>query len=669
MTFKISFFKRALILSDLKCYWWVSALYTLALIASIPFKHLMETMDLNIQRTQWIQDNIDRTLTLSQDEVQVILMCIVPVVMAVLIFRYLQVDKSSVMMHSLPFQRSSHYVSHCFSGLVLLLMPAVLNCLIMIVLNYLTVLGSFYTLPKIFMWFGFTTFFSVLFYSIAVFVGMFTGSSVAQIAFTYIVHILPVGIYTLLNFSLAQLLYGFGNASYSLSIEENYPLFLLFNGTSLRDVYSVGFFMTYIIATVLFLVLGWFVYKYRKLETAGDIIAFPALYPVFKYGMTFCLMLVGGTYFCGFSRQSFPLLIIGYILGSVLGYFVAEILIHKSFKVLHFYKGYLCYSAVILILFGGISLDAFGFVNRVPNPEEVNKVYFGYNFDEWIYFEKEKNPEYLEYRYGKGYFEDNKPLLFESRENIAGITELQKHLIKERNKGEGSSRYIIYTLKNGGYIIRQYKINETDQSDAALLKPIYESVEYKKFRFPAIALRPDDIKMITLRDDRSDKKPVVLTGNTDIQELTRLLGNEIIKMSYEDMTSRKDRYIGISVLSNKDKATNIQIQSSFTSLIKWLKNKGYYDRFALLLDEIESVELEKADRTRNSNQAVIPKRVEIKEREVIEELVNVDPSRDYNSNTITVRFNIRNSSWEKQVKIDTAVSARLKGYFGELANN
>ena len=209
----------------------------------------------------------------------------------------------------------------------------------------------------------------------------------------------------------------------------------------------------------------------------------------------------------------------------------------------------------------------------------------------------------------------------------------------------------------------------TVQNDAALLKPIYESVEYKKFRFPAIALRPDEIKLVTLSDNRSSKKPVILTGNTDIQELMVLLKNEIIKMSYSDMTSEKDHSIRISVLDNKDKETSILIQSSFTSLIKWLKNKGYYDRFALLLDDIESVELEKADSTRNSNKAVIPKRVEINEREVIEELFNIDSSTDYNSNTVLVRFNIRNSSWERHVNIDAAVSERLKGYFGELENN
>lgn len=54
---------------------------------------------------------------------------------------------------------------------------------------------------------------------------------------------------------------------------------------------------------------------------------------------------------------------------------------------------------------------------------------------------------------------------------------------------------------------------------------------------------------------------------------------------------------------------------------------------------------------------------------MIEELLNMDSCTDYNSNTVVVRFNIRNSLWEKQVNIDTAASARLKGYSGELEKN
>ncbi|SDH63535.1 DUF6449 domain-containing protein [Desulfosporosinus hippei] len=668
MTFKISLFKKALILSDLKRFWWVSALYTLALIAIVPFSHLMKAMGMEVQNITWIQDTIDRTMRFIQDDVQAILICTVPVLMAVLIFRYLQVDKSAVMMHSLPLKRSSHYASHCLAGFVLLIIPAVLTSLIMILLENLTVLGSFYTLPKIFSWLGLNIFFCLFFYNIAVLVGMFTGSSVAQIVLSYIIQILPIGIYVLLKFSLEQLLFGFGEVPYSLFNENNHPLFIILNGALPRTPHSVGYFPAYILAAAACLVLGQYVYKHRRLETAGDIIAFPAFYPVFKYGMTFCLMLIGGTYFCGVSRQSLPMLILGYVLASALGYFVAEILIHKSFRVLHFYKGYLYYVLVIVLLLGGLSLDVSGFVKRVPSPEEVEKVYFSYNYDDWFYFEKEKNPEFLESRYqDRGHFEDNPPILLESQENIAGVIELQKHLIKERRREAGSSRYIIYTLKNGDYILRQYNINEADQSDAAFLKPIYESLEYKKLKFPAMRLVPEDIKLMSASDHRSGKRPVDLTGTKEIRELTELLKNETIKMSYEDMTSSRESYIWISVLeNNKRNEQNILVQSSFSSLLSWLKDKDYYNQFALHLEDIESVELEKAEDRAYSDNAAIRSPVTINEREVIEELLNIDSSTNYISNDVIARFNVRNNVWEKRVSLDTRVSAKLKGYFAEL---
>ena len=163
MTFKISLFNKALILSDFKRYWWVSALYALALIINIPFRHFMDTQRLNINlNAQWLQETVDRTLSLSEDGFQNILICVVPVLLAVLIFRYLQADKASVMMHSLPVNRNSHYASRCFSGLVLLLLPALLTCFILTLLNYFTVLGSFYTMPKILMWLGLNVLFNVL---------------------------------------------------------------------------------------------------------------------------------------------------------------------------------------------------------------------------------------------------------------------------------------------------------------------------------------------------------------------------------------------------------------------------------------------------------------------------------------------------------------------------
>lgn len=362
------------------------------------------------------------------------------------------------------------------------------------------------------------------------------------------------------------------------------------------------------------------------------------------------------------------MLILGYVIASALGYFVAEILIHKSFRVLHLYKGYLYYALVIGILLGGLSLDVSGFIKRVPSPWEVEKVYFGYNYNDWFYYEKDQTPGLLESRYNdREYFENNPPILLESPENIARVIELQKHLIKERKKEAGSSRYIIYSLKNGDYIIRQYNIYEADESEAPFLKPIYESLEYKKLKFPAMSLVPDDIKLMTVSDHRSGKRPLILRGNTEIRELTELLKNETTKMTYKDMTSSKDSHIWLSVSeNNKRDEHNILVQSSFTSLLSWFKDKGYYDQFALHLEDIEFVELEKADSRIFSDNGANRRRVTIDEQEVIEELLNIDPSTDYNNNTVIVRFNVQNNVWEKQLSLDTEVSAKLKGYFAEL---
>ena len=48
------------------------------------------------------------------------------------------------------------------------------------------------------------------------------------------------------------------------------------------------------------------------------------------------------------------------------------------------------------------------------------------------------------------------------------------------------------------------------------------------------------------------------------EPLSQLMGslkNEINKMSYEEMTSRKERYICISVTDNEDKRKTVQFQS------------------------------------------------------------------------------------------------------------
>ena len=77
-------------------------------------------------------------------------------------------------------------------------------------------------------------------------------------------------------------------------------------------------------------------------------------------------MLLGSAYFTSISAGGFVTVFFGYIFCSLLGYFIAEMLLQKSYKVLNAYKGYLVYIVVVSVAFTGIQADVTGFVGRVP---------------------------------------------------------------------------------------------------------------------------------------------------------------------------------------------------------------------------------------------------------------------------------------------------------------
>lgn len=129
----------------------------------------------------------------------------------------------------------------------------------------------------------------------------------------------------------------------------------------------------------------------------------------------------------------------------------------KSFKVWKAYKGYIIYVVIMLIVLAGIKYDVTGYVRRVPNAEDVQDVYVGYSYYGWNRIKSLEST--LEN--GDTYYYDNS-VIFKNKENINNVISLHKQLIKDRNTRSttGNIRCIIYTLKNGKHIIRQYKLEE-----------------------------------------------------------------------------------------------------------------------------------------------------------------------------------------------------------------
>ncbi|WP_258361066.1 DUF6449 domain-containing protein [Moorella sulfitireducens (nom. illeg.)] len=657
MTFKASLFSKGLLVSDLKRFWWVSALYGLFLFLILPFHHMLQELP---AEESWAGEMLKRSLDIfsGQSGIQAVLICTVPVILGVLLFQYLHNSRAVAVMHSLPCNRLTLFCSHSVAGLVLLFLPVAITGLVLAVLNMTTPLKGYYSLLHILRWMGMTALFDTLVFALTVFVGMFTGNTVAHLAFTYILQVLPNGLHVLLVENLSNLLYGYTAVNYPGELRYNFPLMMFASGTG-KEIFTAGTVAAYILAAAAIFAAAFFIYRLRQAEAAGDVIAFPVLRPVFKYGVTACGMLLAGAYFAGVYRGAFPVIVWGYVLGSFLGYFTAEALLQKSLKIWVSYRGYLGFAAVIALLLLGIATDATGYVRRVPEPEKVQKVYFGTSIYAWTHMEKLKDIQEPGPRYeGEVFFED--------RDNIEHITRLHRELVANPGAKTGLTRYIIYTLADGGYLARRYYIDEKQY--ASFLKPIYESPEYKQARFPVVTQDPAAIKMIEIDDYRVPKRAVILTDRMEIGEFTVRLKQDVLDATFEELTAGKKDYVHITIVDAYGRSDHYTLPDSYRSVINWLKEKGYYEDIVLLPEEVEYAVLENPLTPGNAKDVTASRRVEIRDRRVIEELLNINGSADFTVKTrvIEVIFYGRTTAGPFQfnsfINPDWPVSAALKEY-------
>lgn len=385
---------------------------------------------------------------------QKFLVCVVPTLLAVLLFNYLHSLSASSFMHSLPVNRKSLYFSHSFAGAVLLALPILFTVLILIVLNGLTTLNRYYSIPDIFLWAGYILVFDMLFFLITVFAGMFTGSPISHLVLACLLQILPSSIYELVKSNLSYLLYGYSHLRINHGNQfDFYPLSMILSGRFSWKYYGLSHLLWYIILALILFAASMHIYQNRKLESAGDIIAFKKARPVLKYGVTIFSTLLTGAYLAYISGGSYTAIAFGYIFGSLLAYWAMEMLMQKSLKVWNAYKGYLVFLLLIFAALAIVKTDATGYVRRLPAPEQVQEVYFGTNFGVWI------DPVYRQYYSKSPLIDTFDSFFFKEEESIKNLINLHGRLIQAGSGKSGQERHIIYTLKNGKRIMRSYKID------------------------------------------------------------------------------------------------------------------------------------------------------------------------------------------------------------------
>ena len=310
---------------------------------------------------------------------------------AMAVFSYLCFGRSVCMMHALPMDRKGLFFTNYLSGLSFLVLPNVL-----IFLMTLAVEGLYgcVNLPQMVTWLWVQSATVLFFYSFAVFCAMFTGNILALPAFYGILSYLAFVIASLLEEVLRLFFYGW--QSMSSQVEDtvmwltpvlklyescdNYHQQALSDGSytytrtnEIGDPTAILIFAA--IGLVLTLAALW-VYHRRHVESAGDVVAIPIVRPVFKAGVAVCSGLsLGLLTAVTLNYESETVLGIFMVAWAVAGYFVAEMLLKKSFRVLSAWKGAVVMACVMGVLFASVKLDWYGYEHNIPKAEQVKHIH------------------------------------------------------------------------------------------------------------------------------------------------------------------------------------------------------------------------------------------------------------------------------------------------------
>jgi ABC-2 type transport system permease protein len=656
MQSKTSWFNKGMMIQSFRNVGWIGIVYLVGLFFALPLRVLMEWSKQR-QYDGFYYDRFENVFAI-MFEVQLVLMFAVPILLAIFLFRFLQVKSASDFMHSLPVKRTVIYNQYVGLGVLYLIVPVLITTITLLILDGMLGLEKFFTVQQIISWTGVTIVIILLVFLAGVFVGVVTGLSAVQGVLTFILLLFPAGITGLFIVNLDLFLFGFLPNYYfeyqlmKLSAVTNAAGFFADNkALSLIEI------VIYLAVTVGFYGLGMWLYKKRNLETVSQAIVFRQLRPVFKYGVTFCTMLFGGLYF-GETQNSLSWAVFGYVIGSLIGYFVAEMLLQKTWRVFTHVKGYLIYAVAMAILGLLIHFDVTGYQQRVPELDEIKAVYFAEN----SFGYREENDTSNSY-VNERPIDTHKPF-FNKPENIQAIQNLHEKVIKYKDMLDRPSRseqsiFIAYELKNGGKVIRQYYLKNVEPfSD--YLKQIYNSKEYKEAEYEVLHIDPEEVNQITVSPNGPVDKRAVLADPKAIADGIAALKADVMNETYTPTKKYHEADSSIMILldDNRYEGIHMQFKQSYTQFESVLKEQEKLKEARITAEDISFAVVVKREDMGNiqelhhgSNESIVQRMLKNKNALKITSKVQIEQSW-------------RNSSWEG------AESEYLIGFqFKEYNNN
>ena len=261
---------------------------------------------------------------------------------ALAVWSYLYNARSVGMLHSLPITRKGLFVTSLLSGLCMMLIPYAVTGALTVLVSLLA--GIFEPAGLLVTILGVLGE-SLFYFSAATLIVFITGNPFAFAAFYFIFHFIAAGMEWLVSELMTEFYLGVSQAYTGVAEFLSPTVFLLRKLEVFAEYQQIttpgGWIENGGIQSVT-LVKCWLiaVYRRRRSESAGDVVAVGWMKPVFRYGVALCAALTGGTLlYALFAQASYhvtarpvPFAVCMAIAGIV-GYYIASMLLAKSLKV------------------------------------------------------------------------------------------------------------------------------------------------------------------------------------------------------------------------------------------------------------------------------------------------------------------------------------------------
>ncbi len=392
-----SFFNRALLRKNLQRFWPLCFGYGLIWLLVLPLPLLANLANAHIHNSYTASDAAMYVLEVSAFG-GLTMAAVFGVFFAMAMFSYLTNPRATQGFHSMPVRRETLYATNYLTGLcAMLVMPAAAYLLTGVV----TAAYGCFDGGALFKGLLAAALAVVFFYSFAVFCMMFTGQILAAPVFYGVLNLVAVGMEYLVRAFAGNFLYGYDGTAYHLLLGPLSPVYELavnlhvaYHYTQSVDAYGSvvltqtdeiafeGLWLLGVYAAVglIFAALGLLVYRRRASEASGSTVAVPWARPIFKYGVALCAafslgQLVYALLF-GVNRINGQFSLAGTIVcmlfAGLLGYFAAEMLLRKSFRVWRSGRaGALVFSALLACFGFSMSLDLTGYESYLPEADEI----------------------------------------------------------------------------------------------------------------------------------------------------------------------------------------------------------------------------------------------------------------------------------------------------------